>query len=99
MSAITTTQNTSRDSLLIPLTSASIITFFLFFIDEGYYDFRWMMSWGNWIVFVMYLILLFPVQWAISHFLFRKFQGTQKAFLMLVIGIPITLALFYWIVL
>ena len=99
MSAITTTPNTSRDSLLIPLTSAFIITFFLFFIDEGYYDFRWMMSWGNWIVFVMYLILLFPVQWAISHFLFRKFQGTQKALLMLGIGIPITLALFYWIVL
>ncbi len=99
MSAITVTPGTTRDSVFIPFFSALLITLFLFFIDEGYYDFRWMMSWGNWIVFVMYLILLFPVQWVISHFLFRKFQGTQKALLMLGIGIPITLALFYWIVL
>ncbi len=99
MSAITATINDARNSLLIPLVSAFVITFFLFFIDEGYYDFRWMMSWGNWIVFGIYLILLFPVQWAIAHFLFRKYKGIQKALLMLAIGIPITLALFYWIVL
>jgi hypothetical protein len=99
MSAITTTPDTSKDSLLIPLASAFVITFFLFFIDEGYYDLRWMMNWGNWIVFVVYFVFLFPVQWAISTFMFSKFQDAQKALLMLLIGIPITLALFYWIVL
>lgn len=99
MSSIATSPGSSRDSLLIPLASAFIITFFLFFIDEGYYDLRWMMRWGNWIVFLVYIVLLFPVQWFISHFLFKKYLGTEKALLMLGIGMPITLALFYWIVL
>jgi hypothetical protein len=99
MSAITITPNTSRDNFLIPFGSALLITHFLFFIDEGFYDFRWMLEWGNWVVFVIYLIMLFPVQWAISYFLFRKFEGLQKALMMMVFGIPITLALFYWIVL
>lgn len=35
------------------------ITMFLFFIDEGYYDFRWMKRVGNWIPFVIYLSLIF----------------------------------------
>lgn len=99
MSAITVTTNTSRDNLLIPFASALLITLFLFYIDEGYYDFRWMLQWGNWIVFAIYIIMLFPVQWAIAYFLFRKFEGIQKALMMFVFGIPMTLALFYWIVL
>ena len=99
MSAIATNPNASRDNLLIPFASAFVITAFLFFIDEGYYDFRWVMNWGNWIVFVIYVIILFPIQWLISHFLFRKYQGIQKALLMLGIGIPLTIALFFWIVL
>lgn len=37
---------------------ANIITQFLCFIDEGYYDFRWMRSWGNWIVYLIYVILI-----------------------------------------
>lgn len=97
MSAIATTPSPSRDSLLIPLASAFVITFFLFFIDEGYYDLRWMMSWGNWIVFMVYIVLLFPIQWAVSYFLFRRLEG-WKAFLTLV-AFGITVAfLFFWLV-
>ena len=99
MSAITVTPNVSRDNLFIPFGSAILITLFLFYIDEGYYDFRWMLQWGNWIVLVIYIIMLFPLQWVISYFLFRKAHGMQKALLMLVFGIPMTLALFYWMVL
>jgi hypothetical protein len=29
--------------------SAFLVTMFFFYIDEGYYDFRWMKSAGNWI--------------------------------------------------
>ena len=36
---------------------AFVFTQLLFFIDEGYLDFRWMRSIGNWIVFVPYLFL------------------------------------------
>jgi len=35
----------------------AIFTLFLFCIDEGYYDFRWMRNIGNWIAFVPYLLL------------------------------------------
>jgi hypothetical protein len=49
---------------------AFIICQFLFFIDEGYYDFRWMKSVGNWIVFVVYFVgvaLLLKAAQFISH--------------------------------
>ncbi len=47
------------------LTKLLVVTFllvnFLFFIDEGYYDFRWMSMWGNWVVFVIYNVVIFSV--------------------------------------
>lgn len=84
--------------LSIPFFSAVLITMILFFIDEGYYDFRWMLSWGNWIVFGIYIILLFPVQWLISRFLFVNFIGWKKALLMFFVGIPLTMVCFYFLV-
>lgn len=48
--------------LSMPLFSALnsfIVAQFLFFIDEGYYDFRWMKDLGNWMVFVVYFFVLF----------------------------------------
>ena len=99
MSAIASALNASRDNLLIPFFSALVVAFFLFFIDEGYYDLRWMLNWGNWIVFVMYIALLFPIQWGICYVLFRNMQRRQKALMMFALGIPITLALFWVIVL
>lgn len=41
---------------------ANIITQILFFIDEGYYDFRWVKSWGNWVVYVIYVSVI----WGLS---------------------------------
>lgn len=87
-----------RDNLVIPFLSAFLITMFLFFIDEGYYDFRWMREWGNWIVFVIYLFLLFPLQWLLARFLLGKFRSWTKALMMLLIGIPLTLVLFYLLI-
>ncbi len=86
-----------NQDLISPLISSLIIVLFLFFIDEGYYDFRWMKEWGSWIVFVMYMIILFPVQWAISHFIFRDFNGWKKTVAMICISIPVSL-IFFWIV-
>lgn len=39
--------------LMYTLTSV-IITMSLFYVDEGYYDFRWMKNVGNWIAFLIY---------------------------------------------
>ena len=42
--------------------SAVLMTLFLCYIDEGYYDFRWMSSIGNWLVFFIYVAILFLAQ-------------------------------------
>lgn len=40
--------------LTISISSALLVSLMLFYIDEGYYDFRWMSNVGNWIAFVVY---------------------------------------------
>lgn len=52
---------------LLPLTIAVIITLFLFYIDEGYYNFNWMLDFGNWFVFVIYVSVLFSIFWLIMR--------------------------------
>lgn len=37
-----------------PLLPAALITFFLFYLDEGFFDFRWMKHLGNWLMFFLY---------------------------------------------
>lgn len=58
--------------------SAVLFTFFLFFIDEGYYNFKWMTNPGNWIMFVNYVSIFFSSQFIISQLIFRKQQGIKK---------------------
>ena len=83
--------------LLSPLVASFIIVMFLFFIDEGYYDFRWMKEWGNWLVFCIYMIIFFPIQVLISQFLFYKLTGWQKMAAMAGLTIPVTF-LFFWLI-
>lgn len=84
--------------LLPPFLSALFIVMFLFFIDEGYYDFRWMGDIGNWIVFVVYLAIFFPFQWLISHFVFRNVFGWKKVGIMMFLAVPVTIG-FLWLIL
>lgn len=60
-----------------PLMLSFIITQFLFFIDEGYCDFRWMKSGGNWLVFVIYLIIIF-LSLAAFNLLLMKLKVLSK---------------------
>ena len=88
-------QTASRpiNDLLTPLIPAALLVLFLFFIDEGWYSFRWMLEWGNWIVFVIYLVALYPLHWLISRFVFRSQHGVTKVLLVSFTGIPLTLLL------
>jgi len=52
----------SKRQIKISFIIANILTQFLFFIDEGWYDFRWMKSWGNWVVYLIYILLI----WGLS---------------------------------
>jgi hypothetical protein len=80
-----------------PFIGTLVVVNALFFIDEGYYDFRWMLQAGNWIVFVLYMVILFPVQWLISRFLFQKQTGATKIILDAIIGIIISLVAILWL--
>lgn len=96
MSHSTSSGAQANHSLLLPFASAFGIVMFFFFIDEGYYDFRWMADIGNWIVFVGYMAVMFAVQWIISHLLLGKIKGKAKAWIMLGVVMPATIFLFLW---
>ena len=84
-----------KSEILLPLVSAFIIVNFLFFIDEGYYDFRWMAEWGNWLAFFIYMVIFFPVQLLISHFFFRALSGWKKIVAMIGVTLPVIFLLIW----
>ena len=88
-----------KENLAIPLISSILVTLFLFFIDEGLYSFQWTKDLGTWIAFGIYAGAMFVGQLLIASILFRKFEHQKRAWLSLLIGMPLTLtlvlALFY----
>lgn len=92
---VTIQNNTKNRGLWVPVLVSICITQFLFFIDEGYYDFRWMKSFGNWIVFFIYAGFLFGGQVLIKWLFFRK-KGyvVMTAVLGVMVGLAIALLVF-----
>lgn len=86
-----------RASLLPAFLAAFLLVMFLFYIDEGYYDFRWMTDAGNWFVFCLYMAVFFPIQWVIAHFIFGRLGGWKKLLAMIALSVPGTL-LFFWLI-
>jgi hypothetical protein len=80
------------DSPLWPLTIAILITFLLFFIDEGYYDLRWMKSGVNWFWFAVYATGFLFIQ-AIVHQCLWWYRGKNKIAITCVTGLVIGLVL------
>jgi hypothetical protein len=59
----TLTHSSGRNkSLIIPAIASMLVTILLFYIDEGYYNFKWMQNWGNWVIFFIYCAIIFIVQ-------------------------------------
>ncbi len=85
-----------REDLFLPFVSAFVIVQFLFFIDEGYYSFAWMLSWGHWIVFCLYMIVFFAGQWLWCRIIFGGFTGWKKMALMTFIALPVSILFFFW---
>lgn len=86
-----------KNSLIYFFTSVCV-TFFLFFIDEGYYDLRWMETLSNWFFFFAYAALFFCGQF-IAYIFFRKMQaGSLRNIFVcttgLVIGFIFAMAIF-----
>jgi len=104
------TQNKRSDTrvFLTPLFFALVTVFILFFIDEGYYDLRWMKEPGNWLVFVIYNVIFYAVygtalllSWLLSSkLILRRYPGENKAEkayrLSLVLGPLLLMLVFFW---
>ncbi len=84
--------------LIVPFVSALLIVLFLFFIDEGYYDFRWMTDPGNWLAFLMYLAVFFVIQSLIYNFGLSYLKGPVKNILMLGVVTVGIVFLILWLV-
>lgn len=81
-----------------PFISTILIVMTLFFIDEGYYDFRWMKDIGNWVVFGLYVIVIFPIQYVLAYLFFRKGGNWKGLFLYELIIVPACLLVIFWLV-
>jgi hypothetical protein len=76
---------------IIPIAVAIIVTFILFWMDEGYYDLRWMKNIAGWVMFLFYTGGLVLGELMVSSFLFAKQPVIRKTVLTVVAGIPLGL--------
>jgi putative effector of murein hydrolase len=60
------------------LVSAIVLTVFLFFLDEGHYNFEWMSNPGNWIPFFIYVAVLYLAQYLVSETVLKSIQGIHR---------------------
>lgn len=76
----------------IPTFTSVLVIFFLFFIDEGYYNFNWMKEPGNWVAFVIYLLAFIFGQTIARFLILKKYSGKYRTALVSILGIPIGFA-------
>ena len=87
------TPSRTNINLLVHGLIAVAITLFLFYIDEGYYNFKWTQSLANWIWFVFYSGGLFTGQVLVRFLFFRNFTGWPYTMMTSVLGSMIGLAM------
>jgi hypothetical protein len=68
----------SKNSLVIYTLVAILFTTFLFFIDEGYYNFNWVFNWGSWVVFALYSFVIFVFQIIVEVLVPHKWAAKSK---------------------
>lgn len=74
---------------------AHLICHFLFYIDEGYYNFRWMNSVGNWVVFIVYNSITFSIVICIDKIILANNITKSNIFYTLLLSVVFTV-LFVW---
>lgn len=84
---------TQNHRILIALISALFATLFLFYIDEGYYNFNWMQNPGNWIPFFMYAGAILGIQLLATEVILGKCSGQVKTMSSIVIAAGIVILL------
>lgn len=63
------------------LSFSVLLTLFLAYTDEGYYNFDWMQSLENWIAFVLYVVVIYLLLSGINKacsFILGFFQDSKS---------------------
>lgn len=89
MPALTYTTRKRKSVDLLFIGVPFLIIFILCFMDEGYYDFRWMQEPGNWVVFALYWMAMVFAEFLVSLFLPRSWSTTRKMCIICGVGIPL----------
>ncbi|MDY8138224.1 hypothetical protein [Aquimarina sp. 2201CG5-10] len=88
-----------KTELYILAISSILITSFLFFIDEGNYNFSWVTEPFVWLVFLLYAIPIFLGQLLLLKIVLKRLNGLNKIILSIlmgsVLGITCTIALLF----
>jgi len=88
---ITNTNANKDKDIIVFIASSVLITMFLFFIDEGYYNFKWMADFGNWVAFIIYVVPIFLCQLLIGRFLLSRYRGPGKSIVSIALGTTIAI--------
>lgn len=72
--------------IVLSLCCAFAATLFMFFIDEGYYNFKWMLKPGNWIPFFIYAGAILGIQLLATEVILIKCSGQVKTMSSIVIA-------------
>jgi len=78
--------------IIILFIASALISLFLFYIDEGYYNFSWMKNIGNWIAFIFYVFGIFSGQIIFSKIILRKIKPKLNLLLSIIFGSILSLS-------
>lgn len=74
---------------------AMVLTSYLFYLDEGHYNFEWTKNLGNWLVFALYTILFTSFMWLIHFLVSLVYRGRLLRFIVVFTFIMTCLGLIF----
>ena len=80
------------------LLSSLAITLYLFYIDEGYYNFKWVFEIGNWAAFAIYIGLIFGCQFILFQLIRRMNRIRSKITWSIIAGTVLALLLAFFVI-
>jgi hypothetical protein len=90
--------NNADRSILIMFLSALVVTLFLFYIDEGFYNLNWMTDLGNWVAFGIYISLIFCSQFVVYQLFSWYKVSKRKLGWSIVMGTGLALLLAFFVI-
>ena len=78
-----------KKSVLVYAFVSFFFVFILGFIDEGNYNFRWMLDPGSWVALAVYALAIFAGMLLVSQVFLKRFSGMGKVLLSILGGVLI----------